>query len=81
MPVWAGSSANWWRGCRPASGRHVIVTVPVDGLEAALRACRAPAVHDGRRLDDDLAYFSAAAAVLAAGEYAGCLLHLWLQPC
>jgi len=54
------------------SGRHEIVTVPVDGLEAALRACPARLSTMGRGLDEDLAYFLAAAA---AGRYAGRLLR------
>jgi hypothetical protein len=53
------------------SGRHEIVTVPVDGLEAALRACPAPLSTMGRGLHQDLAYFLAAAA---AGRHAGRLL-------
>ncbi len=53
------------------SGRHEIVTVPVEGLEAALRACPAPLSTMGRGLDEDLAYFLAAAA---AGRHAGRLL-------
>jgi hypothetical protein len=51
--------------------RHRIVTVPVDGLEAALRACPAPLSTMGRGLDEDLAYFVTAAA---AGRHAGRLL-------
>jgi hypothetical protein len=51
--------------------RHAIVTVPVDGLEAALRASPARLSTMGRGLDEDLAYFLAAAA---AGRYAGRLL-------
>jgi hypothetical protein len=54
------------------SERHQIVTVPVDGLEAALRACPAPLSTMGRGLDEDLAYFLTAAA---AGRHAGCLLR------
>jgi hypothetical protein len=54
------------------SGRHDIVTWPVDGLEAALRACPAPLSTMGRGLDEDLAYFLAAAA---AGRYASRLLR------
>jgi Protein of unknown function (DUF3866) len=50
--------------------RHTIVTVPVDGLEAALRACPAPLSSMGRGLDQDPAYFLAAAA---AGRHAGWL--------
>jgi hypothetical protein len=51
--------------------RHELVTVPVDGLEAALRACPARLSTMGRGLDQDLAYFLAAAA---AGRHAGRLL-------
>ncbi len=54
------------------SGRHQIVTVPVDGLEAALRACPARLSTMGRGLDEDLGYFLAAAA---AGRHAGRLLR------
>jgi len=54
------------------SGRHEIVTVPVDGLEAALRACPARLSTMGRGLDADLTYFLAAAA---AGRHAGRLLR------
>jgi hypothetical protein len=54
------------------SGRHEIVTVPVDGLEAALRGCPAPLSTMGRGLAADLAYFLAAAA---AGRHAGRLLR------
>jgi len=53
-------------------GRHELVTVPADGLEAALRACPARLSTMGRGLDEDLAYFVAAAA---AGRHAGRLLH------
>jgi hypothetical protein len=56
----------------PLSGRHEIVTVPVDGLEAALRACPAPLSTMGRSLDSDLAYCRTAAA---AGRHAGRLLR------
>ncbi len=54
------------------SGRHEVVSVPVDGLEAALRACPAPLSTMGRGLDEDLAYFLAAAA---AGRHASRLLR------
>jgi Protein of unknown function (DUF3866) len=54
------------------SGRHEIVTVPVDGLEAALRACPAPLSTMGRGLEAELAYFLAAAA---AGRHASRLLR------
>jgi hypothetical protein len=53
-------------------GRHAVVTMPVDGLEAALRACPAPLSTMGRGLDEDLAYFLAAAA---AGRHASRLLR------
>ncbi len=56
----------------PLGERHAIVTVPADGLEAALRACPAPLSTMGRGLDADLAYFLAAAA---AGRHAGRLLR------
>jgi hypothetical protein len=52
--------------------RHAIVTVPVDGLEAALRSCPAPLSTMGRGPDEDLAYFLAAAA---AGRHAARLLR------
>jgi len=55
----------------PLGARHEIVTVPVDGLEEALRSCPAPLSTMGRGLDEDLAYFLAAAA---AGRHAGRLL-------
>ncbi len=54
------------------AARHQIVTVAVDGLEAALRACPARLSTMGRSLDEDLAYFLAAAA---AGRHAGRLLR------
>ena len=53
-------------------GRHAVVTVPVDGLEAALRASPARLSTMGRGLADDLAYFLAAAA---AGRHASRLLR------
>jgi hypothetical protein len=58
------------------SERHRIVTVPVNGLEAALRACPAPLSTMGRGLDEDLAYFLTAAA---AGRHAGRLLGATLS--
>jgi Protein of unknown function (DUF3866) len=56
----------------PLAARHEVVTVPVDGLEAALRACPARLSTMGRGLEEDLAYFLAAAA---AGRHAGRLLR------
>ena len=54
------------------AARHRIVTVAVDGLEAALRACPAALSTMGRGLDQDLTYFLTAAA---AGRHAGRLLR------
>jgi hypothetical protein len=51
--------------------RHRLVTVGVDGLESALRACPAALSSMGRGLDQELAYFLTAAA---AGRHAGRLL-------
>lgn len=51
--------------------RNLVVEVPTDGLDAALRACPVPLSTMGRGLDDDYAYFLAAAA---AGRYAASLL-------
>ena len=56
----------------PLGGRHNLVTVPTDGLKEALRACPARLSTMGRGLDEDLAYFLAAAA---AGRHAGRLLR------
>ncbi|HSZ39753.1 MAG TPA: DUF3866 family protein [Trebonia sp.] len=55
----------------PLGTRHRLVTVPVDGLEVALRACPVPLSTMGRGLDEDLEYFLAAAA---AGRHAAALL-------
>jgi hypothetical protein len=54
------------------AARHEIVPVPVDGLEGALRTCPVRLSTMGRGLDEDLAYFLAAAA---AGRHAGRLLR------
>jgi hypothetical protein len=51
--------------------RHTIVTVPIGGLDDALRASPAPLSTMGRGLDEDPAYFLAAAA---AGRHAARLL-------
>jgi hypothetical protein len=53
------------------AGRHKLVTVGVDGLADALRGCPVPLSSMGRGLDQDLAYFLAAAA---AGRHAAALL-------
>jgi hypothetical protein len=55
----------------PLAGRHRLVTVPLDGLEEALRGCPVPLSTMGRNLDQDLEYFLAAAA---AGRHAASLL-------
>ncbi|HEY1345668.1 MAG TPA: DUF3866 family protein, partial [Streptosporangiaceae bacterium] len=55
----------------PLAGRHRLVHIPADGLETALRDCPVPLSTMGRGLDDDLAYFLAAAA---AGRHAAGLL-------
>ena len=55
----------------PLADRHRLVTVPVDGLEEALRGCPVPLSTMGRNLDQDLEYFLAAAA---AGRHAAAVL-------
>src|SRR6516162_10014909 len=64
-------------GAAVLAARHAIVTVPVDGLEAALRASPAPLSTMGRGLTEDLAYFLAAAA---AGRHASRLLRAAQEP-
>ena len=54
----------------PLAARHTLVRVSVAGLQEALRACPVPLSTMGRELDDDLAYFLAAAA---AGRHAAAL--------
>jgi len=54
------------------ASRHRLVTVPVDGLDEALRGCPVPLSTMGRALDEDREYFLAAAA---AGRHAASLLH------
>jgi hypothetical protein len=54
----------------PLADRHRLVTVPVDGLAGALRECPVRLSTMGRGLDEDLAYFLAAAA---AGRHAASL--------
>ncbi len=56
----------------PLAGRHRLVTVPVAGLDEALRGCPVPLSTMGRRLDEDREYFLSAAA---AGRHAAALLH------
>jgi Protein of unknown function (DUF3866) len=54
----------------PLAERHRLVRVSVAGLHEALRACPVPLSTMGRGLDEDLAYFLAAAA---AGRHAAAL--------
>ncbi len=53
------------------AGRHTLVSVSTDGLAGALRGCPVRLSTMGRGLDEDLAYFLAAAA---AGRHAAALL-------
>jgi hypothetical protein len=55
----------------PLAERHRLVTVPLDGLEDALRTCPTPLSTMGRSFDQDPEYFLAAAA---AGKHALSLL-------
>jgi hypothetical protein len=57
--------------CASLAGRHRLVDVPVDGLEALLRTAPVALSSMGRGLDDDPGYFLAAAA---AGRHAATLL-------
>jgi hypothetical protein len=57
--------------CQPLAGLHRLVEVSVDGLLEVLRDTPVPLSSMGRRLDDDPAYFLAAAA---AGRHAASLL-------
>lgn len=57
--------------------RNRVVEVPTDGLDAALRACLVTLSTMGRGLDEDYAYFLAAAA---AGKYAASLLAHAVDP-
>nr|WP_187361083.1 DUF3866 family protein [Phytoactinopolyspora mesophila] len=52
--------------------RHHVVTAPADGLDDALRACPVRLSTMGRGLDEDYAYFVAAAA---SGRHASALLN------
>jgi hypothetical protein len=55
---------------KPLAARHDLVTVSVAGLREVLAACPVPLSTMGRGLDEDLAYFLAAAA---AGRHAAAL--------
>nr|MDT0657579.1 DUF3866 family protein [Micromonospora sp. DSM 115978] len=67
-PVLAGQVDS---ALAPLADRHRIIRVPVDGLDAALRAAPVGLSTMGRGLDADHAYFLAAAA---AGRHAASLL-------
>ncbi len=54
----------------PLAARHTVVRVSVAGLADVLRSCPVPLSTMGRGLDEDLAYFLAAAA---AGRHAAAL--------
>ncbi len=58
------------RAAAPLAARHDVVLVSVAGLDEVLRACPVPLSTMGRGLDQDLAYFLAAAA---AGRHAAVL--------
>jgi hypothetical protein len=53
------------------AGRHTLVIVSTDGLSGVLRGSPVPLSTMGRGLEEDLAYFLAAAA---AGRHAAALL-------
>ena len=55
----------------PLAARHRLPRVPVDGLDEALRASPVPLSTMGRKLDQDYAYFLAAAA---AGRFAAAMI-------
>ncbi|MEU4692801.1 DUF3866 family protein [Actinoplanes sp. NPDC023714] len=55
----------------PLAARHHLIHVSTDGLDEALRSCPVPLSTMGRKLDQDHAYFLAAAA---AGRHAASLL-------
>jgi Protein of unknown function (DUF3866) len=73
VPILPGDfGAQVTEEARPLGGRHTLVSVGVGGLDEALRACPAPLSTMGRGLDEDRAYFLAAAA---AGRHAAVLLR------
>jgi len=57
---------------QPLATRHSLVRVPVDGLYEAMRNCPVRLSTMGRGLDEDPAYFLAAAA---AGRHAASLIR------
>ena len=73
VPILPGDfGAQVTEQARPLGGRHTLTHVGVGGLDEALRACPAPLSTMGRGLDEDRAYFLAAAA---AGRHAAVLLR------
>ncbi|SNY42495.1 DUF3866 family protein [Paractinoplanes atraurantiacus] len=72
LPVPDGLDPALLAALQPLAARHRIVTVPVDGLDEALRASPVPLSTMGRKLDEDYTYFLAAAA---AGRHAATLLR------
>jgi hypothetical protein len=72
VPVLGGEfGARIAAQARPLAERHTLVSVPTDGLLAALAACPVALSTMGRGLDAERAYFLAAAA---AGRHAAGLL-------
>jgi hypothetical protein len=70
-PLPAGLAVDVTAALTPLADLHRIVRVPIDGLADALRDCGVPLRTMGRGLDQDRAYFLAAAA---AGRHAAALL-------
>ena len=66
----ANSAHRYWRRLQPLAARHNLVQVSVAGLAEVLRDCPVRLSTMGRGLDEDLAYFLAAAA---AGRHAAAL--------
>jgi len=59
--------ASVMEAAKPLAARHTLITVSVEGLREVLAACPVPLSTMGRALDEDPAYFLAAAA---AGRHA-----------
>ncbi len=73
VPILPGDfGAQVTEEARPLGSRHTLAYVGVGGLDEALRACPAALSTMGRGLDEDRAYFLAAAA---AGRHAAVLLR------
>ena len=69
-PERSGFGARVAAQAGPLGARHTLVRVGVGGLDEALRRCPAPLSTMGRGMDEDGAYFLAAAA---AGRHAAAL--------